>query len=361
MSEAAAAMPVALGMTLFNKARYLPEAIESLLGQTDRDFVLALLDDGSTDETERIAREYARRDARVRYARHESRRGMVTAWRAAAALARRECPSAAYFAWTSDHDRWDRAWLARLRRELDAHPDVVLAYPITRRIGANGEELEKGPRHFDTFGVTSPDERWRRFCREGVGAGDMVYGLMRVDALDRAGTFRPVLRPDRLLIAELSLIGQFRQVDEVLWFRRETGVGASVDRQRATLFVAGEEPKGFWLPAWAQHSTALWNAHRAPLGPVRLARMLALYQVSYGARHVRKTELSHRFGRSVDNAHWVKKVIKRTYHRAVYEALVGGRALWGRTRRAGRRVVYETLMLTHRAGLRGTPKERRTR
>jgi hypothetical protein len=29
----------------------------------------------------------------------------------------------------------------------------------------------------------------------------MVYGLMRMDALRRAGIFRPVLRPDRLVMS----------------------------------------------------------------------------------------------------------------------------------------------------------------
>ena len=66
----------------------------------------------------------------------------------------------------------------------------------------------------------------------------MVYGLMRLDALQAAGIFRRVLRPDRLLMAELTLQRRFRQVPEVLWFRRQSET-ASVERQRATLVLAG--------------------------------------------------------------------------------------------------------------------------
>ena len=47
-----------------------------------------------------------------------------------------------------------------------------------------------------------------------------------------------------------------------------------------------------------------------------------------------------------------RKLTKHHYHHAVYNTLVGGRALWGRTRRLARRAVYEALMLTHRLGLR---------
>jgi len=59
----------------------------------------------------------------------------------------------------------------------------------------------------------------------GFGSGDMVYGLIRMRALEAAGVFRPVLNPDRLLIAELSHQGEIRQVAEPLWWRRQSDGG----------------------------------------------------------------------------------------------------------------------------------------
>ena len=253
---AAGASPrIVLGMTLYNKAHQLREAIDSLLAQTHAAFTLLMLDDGS-DGSDAIAREYEARDPRVRYIRHDRRRAMVATWREVVEIALRDYPSAEYFAWVSDHDRWHPEWLRTLVAELDAHPGVALAYPVTRRIDDAGREFEKGPRLFDTFGITDPVARWRHFCRHGVGSGDMVYGLMRVAALRKAGIFRRVLRPDRLLVAEMSLQGQTRQVPEVLWFRRQSGE-ASVNRQSTTLFLPGEEPPGFSLPPWLQHARLL--------------------------------------------------------------------------------------------------------
>jgi glycosyltransferase involved in cell wall biosynthesis len=355
---AAAAGPlVVLGMTLYNKASHLSEALDSLLAQTYGDFRLVLLDDGSVDDTEAIARAYATRDPRVSYVRHATRQAMVATWREVAEMAFDACPSARYFAWVSDHDRWHPRWLDRLLGEIEAYPGTVLAYPITRRIAQGGAELEKGPRLFETAGVETARGRWSRFCREGIGSGDMVYGLMDVAALRRAGVFRPVLRPDRLLIAELTLQGQFRQVPEVLWFRRDSE-GTSVDRQRHTLFLAGQEPKWFGAPPWFQHALSLWQTYVAGTPALGLSRrawvlMLAQYQITYGWRHFRKTEASHAIGRGIDNAIWVKKITKHYWHHAVYAALVGSRVAWGRARRLGRRGLYEALMLTHRAGVRG--------
>ena len=349
---------VVLGMTLYNNAQHLPHALDSLLAQTYGDFALLLLDDASTDGTEEIARRYAASDPRVRYMRHGERQAMIATWREVAEAAGREWPDAEYFAWVSDHDRWHPRWLERLIAELNGDPEAVLSYPITRRVSLDGVEQDKGPRLFDTTNTTDLHSRWVRFCHEGVGSGDMVYGLIRMAALQRAGIFRPVLRPDRLLIVELNLQGRIRQVPEVLWFRRQSSA-TSVSRQHATLMLPGTEPRWFFWPPWLQHTVVLWNEYAAheppplPLTRAQWARMLLRYQITYGWRHFRKSEASHALARAVSNVIWTRKMIRHHYHHAVYNMLVGGRALWGQAKRAGRRVVYQALMLTHRLGLRG--------
>jgi len=351
-ASAAGGPRVILGMTLYNKARYLPEALDSLLSQTFEDFALVLLDDASEDETGRVAREYEARDPRVRYFRHASRRAMIATWREVAETAIREHPAAEYFAWASDHDRWHPQWLERLVAELDGHPGTVLAYPATRRIGETGEDLGKIPRYFDTAGLTDIRARWRHFCRESAGSGDMVYGVMQVPALVAAGIFRPVLRPDKLLVAELALHGQIRQVPDVLWFRRETAA-PSVTRQGHTLVLASDAPAWFGWPPSLQHVRFLYRTYvqgdaRLDLSRAAWLGMLLRYETSYGWKHFRKSGTFHRLNRTMDQAVWVRKISMHHVRRLVYETLVGLRALRGRLRRAGRRAVYEVLVAGHR-------------
>ena len=266
---------------------------------------------------------------------------MVPTWKEVAEIARREHPQAEYFAWVSDHDRWDSRWLARMVAELDSHPAVVLAYPQTLRIDERGQVMGKEPRVFDTSGVADRQARWRRFAWNGFGSGDMVYGLMRLRALEAAGIFRPVLNPDRLLIAELTLQGQIRQVSEHLWSRRQSNQ-ASVARQSVSLF-AGATPARFGWPPSLQHAVVLQRAGVS-------ATMIATYIIASAWRTTRKTETSKSIGRGVDNVHFVKKVIKKGIHHSVYFTLVGARACAGRCRRIGRKIVYEILMFTHRTG-----------
>jgi glycosyltransferase involved in cell wall biosynthesis len=57
---------ISVVMPVYNAQRYLAEAVESILDQTFRDFELIAIDDGSTDRSGEILREFSQRDPRVK-------------------------------------------------------------------------------------------------------------------------------------------------------------------------------------------------------------------------------------------------------------------------------------------------------
>jgi glycosyltransferase involved in cell wall biosynthesis len=247
---------VALGLPLHNGGEHLADALESLLAQTSTDFALVVVDDASTDGSDAVAREVAARDPRVTYERNPQRVGLVENWRRAYERARATAPDAELFAWVGDHDRWDPRWLERLTRALDEHPNAVTAYPESVRLG----EEDATPRRFTTAGIADPAARVRAANRD-LPAGDMVYGLHRVSALERAGVFRAVLAPDKLLLTEMALEGEMVQVPEVLWYRRFRRPWTPAHARR-TLF-AGRPPLHAWLPHWWTHAAILGRRDRA--------------------------------------------------------------------------------------------------
>lgn len=379
---------VVFGMTLYNNARHLPAALESLLSQADTDFGLVMVDDASADGTEEVARAWVARDPRLRYVRHARRRGMVPTWRDAFDEARRQFPSASYFAWASDHDWWHPEWLFDVRRALEQRPGAVLGYAQTQRVDDDLQPLDKPPKTFDTTTLEGPAARVLAFAGEPAGAGDMVYGLVRIEALERAGVFRRVIQPDRLLMVELALAGSFVQVPRVLWLRRQPAQ-PSVVKQRATLFTEGEAPWWLGLPAWIQHSVVLVRQHGGPW-------LVTRYQATYLVRHLNKQgSLLHRLEKAGERIHQGWKEIRHLWRHAVYETLMflrprhlmrlaqryslhfwragiyqlavarrRARAVayetrmavqkqYGRLRRSGRKARYELAMLTHRLGFRG--------
>jgi glycosyltransferase involved in cell wall biosynthesis len=264
---------VVIGAPLHARAEYLPGAFDSLLGQSFVDFAVVALDDASPDRTSEVLAEYGRRDPRLWWHRHPRRIGMAANWRMAYELAVRRHPDAEYFAWASDHDLWDPRWLEALVAELDRHPEAVLAYPRGAVVDGEGRTV-RGPWSFETRGRAEPAARLRA-AAWGMRAGDMVYGLFRVGALRRAGVFRPVLWPDRLLLVELTAEGSFHQVPELLWWRRfapDARVRSAAARQRRSLY-AGRAPLVARLPWWLGHVLALVRKGLAGPAAGRRARL----------------------------------------------------------------------------------------
>src|SRR3954464_8358144 len=85
---------VSVGLPVYNGEHFVARAIDSILNQTFRDLELIITDNGSSDRTEQICREYAARDPRVQYHRSETNRGIVTNFNCPVEMARGE-----YFHW----------------------------------------------------------------------------------------------------------------------------------------------------------------------------------------------------------------------------------------------------------------------
>ncbi len=240
---------VVLGMPVYNGEKYLADALDSILGQTYTDFALIVLNDASSDQSGQIIADYMKNDKRIFYFANEQRSGMINAWRKTFELCVEKYPSAEYFAWISDHDIWNPYWISAMLESMERNPGVVLCYPLTQGISENSLPVVEKKTVFSTEGIDDPEKRFYLACKKLKGAGNMVYGLFRADHLKKAGVFRRMLLPDRNLMFELSLYGQFTQVPLYLWFRRKIN-RTTIRRQRRTLFADNGQPLYIYLPWW---------------------------------------------------------------------------------------------------------------
>lgn len=305
-----------IGLPAYRNRAHLPEALESLLGQTRGDLRLIVVDDAAdNNKTERIVGRYQARDARIDYLRNERRLGYIANARRAFHYARERWPEALFFAWASDHDVWHPRWLEVLARALEDNPAAVMAYPDNFRIDEEGAPIHEVRYRFDSRDIGDPRRRLSATFRR-MTAGDMVYGLFRCDALERAGILRPHLLADRLLLAELSLYGPFVHVGEFVWYRRYAGL-ASLKRQRLASFP-DRKPVHIHLPWWLAHSAALLHAlalarHRALPMSRPAGAALAMRYAALSARHVafRGLMVRARTGRKV-----LRKLARSGFKRA---------------------------------------------
>ena len=64
-------------MSVYNGEKYLAEAIESILEQTFKDFEFIIIDDGSTDKSLEILKEYAKKDSRIKIIANQKNIGLT--------------------------------------------------------------------------------------------------------------------------------------------------------------------------------------------------------------------------------------------------------------------------------------------
>ncbi len=113
---------VSVVLPVYNGEKYLKEAIESVLAQTYRTWELIVVDDGSTDQSLAIAREYAEKDGRIRVVSQENQK-LPKALNKGFSLAKGE-----FYSWISGDNRYLPGFLEKMVEELQKHPKADMVF-----------------------------------------------------------------------------------------------------------------------------------------------------------------------------------------------------------------------------------------
>ena len=112
---------------------FLARALDTLLNQTVDDFEIVISDNGSTDSSPAMLREYEAADKRIRVEYHDQNRG--AAWNYNRVLEIAD-PKAKYFKWVACDDEHDPTYLEATTALMEADPGLsadALAHPGYRR------------------------------------------------------------------------------------------------------------------------------------------------------------------------------------------------------------------------------------
>ncbi len=274
-----------VGLPTFNGERFLPEALDSLLRQTYRDFELIISDNASTDATQAICERYARADPRIRYFRQDTNIGAAANHNFVVEQARGE-----FFKWASDDDLYHEDLLTRCVELLDGDPTAVVAHAHDAFVDDQSRLLNE-----TTYRLrTSSPSAVRRFRSLLYGrGGNDFYGVIRSDVLRRTHLHGSYHNADRTIVAELALHGRFIHSAEVLYFRRD-----HVDRsERPTGRPTDDRPARDDGPPWAvlmlEYVAAFFEIIRT--APLDWRQKTACY-LNLGAFVVSRAVPVHRLG-----------------------------------------------------------------
>lgn len=247
---------VTIGMPVYNGARYLEEALRSILSQTYVDLELLISDNASTDATEAICRDYAARDRRIQYFRNSRNLGAAANYNRVIHLARGR-----YFRHAAHDDILAPTNIERCVEVLDAQPDVALAYPRMVMIDADGKAIETRE-HSLELGEARPSARFAKYahlCDEGSMC-DPVFGLFRTAALRETNLLGAYIAADMILLGEIALRGRIVEIPEYLFFERYHAEGSVLSNptldDRAAWFDLNSRGK---LINQAPHFRWLWE------------------------------------------------------------------------------------------------------
>jgi len=204
-------------MGVYNAAATLAATLDSILGQTERDFECIVVDDGSTDATPAILDKYAARDPRVRVIR-QANAGLTRALIAGCAAAR-----GVYIARHDAGDLSDPQRFALQKQALDADATVVFVSSATQYAGP---ELEPLWITRPTGAALQPAHVLDLSIPGALTDGPTHHGsvMFRRDAYERAGGYRAAFYygQDFDLWLRLAELGKFQGIDEVLYTARIT-------------------------------------------------------------------------------------------------------------------------------------------
>lgn len=263
---------VSIGLPVHNGENFLEAAVESILGQEFGDFELILCDNGSDDRTPSICRRFAETDSRVRYYRSDINRGAAWNYNRTFELARGE-----FFKWQAHDDLCLPGFLGRCLEIFDLAPSsVVLVYPKTEIIDANGNILAQHVAETLDARDRRPHRRLATVLKN-LNMACAVFGLIRSSALRQTRLIGPFIASDYVLLSELAMLGELREVPQTLFLRRVHPRISTYASRTPTELLQWFDPSQRRHRRWV--SPMMWlgveylqSARRIPLGPIERLR-----------------------------------------------------------------------------------------
>lgn len=162
---------VSIGIPVYNGEKYLKKTLSCLLEQSFENIEIVISDDGSTDTTEQICREFSKRDKRINYFRQKNNFGMpVKNFRFVLDNSVGE-----YFMFASHDDHWDSNFIAELVKILDDEPNCSLAFSNYKIKNTSGE----GEILIDVSSSVSDSNYIRYLTRIIDVQPALIFGLFR--------------------------------------------------------------------------------------------------------------------------------------------------------------------------------------
>ncbi len=207
---------VTVGIPVFNGARFIRQAIESVLAQSFTDFELLISDNASVDGTAAICGEYAAHDSRIKFVQQERNHGPF--WNLKFVT---EQATGRLLVWLAHDDALHRQFIEECVAYLDRNPRAVMVSSDFRIVDESGDQVD-----MEILQTIREDIPWVRRCSQFFhypifsNVFYAFYGMIRADVcrtvLGRVKEPRYMSQIELPVLARLATMGEITSLPAVL-------------------------------------------------------------------------------------------------------------------------------------------------
>lgn len=180
---------VSINITTYNRCEKLKKALDSVVNQTYKNLEIIIADNHSEDGTEELCREYAAKDSRIKYFRHDENIGMT-----------QNCnftvrqTTGDYRYGLCDDDWIDLDCIEKSIEFANSHPDYVVIIPLTKLYDEDYNLIRVAKNH--KLDQKSLNNRVKKYLQ--INNYNMCSGIYRMDALKQLQELDGGLMKDRV-------------------------------------------------------------------------------------------------------------------------------------------------------------------
>jgi glycosyltransferase involved in cell wall biosynthesis len=262
---------ISVVMPVYNGLPFLEQSIESILNQSLTDFEFVILNDGSTDESERALRNWEQKDARIRVLSSPERLGLVGSSNFVVSQSYAE-----FVARMDADDLCERERLVKQWEVLQHNPDVVVVGTLCDGIDAEGRFVR-------------PRDRSRIIRRSRFAPFPHGSVMFRRSTFNEVGGYRLETEgfEDQDLLRRSAKAGRVVTLPDVLYRYRYHDSSSSIasranavaEKKLSSIYFSGA------MRLWAGHKPEIRDAIRKDPARWSLKKLMIVTWASWGDLH----------------------------------------------------------------------------
>lgn len=230
---------VTIGIPTYNRPIELQKAIEASINQSYRNLEIIISDNCSPDpKVEKLCREYAERDNRIKYTRHSKNRGMGTNGEYVISQATGE-----YFIWCMDDDWLSCNFIQESITFILKNPNYSIVFGDMNFYNLDYSLIRQCPQI--SFEEEDANERIKKYSKTAI-VSSLSFGLTKTILMQEVFVNKMRLPADWIFMMKTLFLGKGKYLSSISYNALNNGSSKDIDGLRKAFSLPHLTHDNFW-------------------------------------------------------------------------------------------------------------------